>query len=267
MSVAQSLKFIVHVAKQSALSDKWYSLGNIDAFTRIYFIEFGQCWVTVWGRRYNLAKNDLIFIPANSRYAYGCAKQVNISWIHLDVKIFGGIDFFERFEGPPRVTRHDPDDTRRCLRSIRDRFGVTAPSVAGDLNMQSALFHLLSLYAASAVERSDRINDKRFAPVLAHIEQRLSDDLAVTELARLAHLEKSYFSTLFKKVFGDSPKAYILGRRIEAARGLLLSTNMNLEAIARQVGFWDAFHLSRTFKRIVGVSPRQYLQDARRRTP
>jgi AraC family transcriptional regulator len=57
--------------------------------------------------------------------------------------------------------------------------------------------------------------------------------------------------------------AALRAMRIEAAKVQLVRGDLKLDAIAIQTGFADAFHLSRTFKRMVGSSPRQFLRNLR----
>ncbi len=61
----------------------------------------------------------------------------------------------------------------------------------------------------------------------------------------------------FTRTFGIAPHAYVLGRRIEAARRLLLEGEP-IAQVAAHVGFCDQSHLTRHFKRHVGTTPGQY---------
>jgi transcriptional regulator GlxA family with amidase domain len=93
---------------------------------------------------------------------------------------------------------------------------------------------------------------------LNHIEKHLGEKLSVTELAKKVSLERAYFSTLFSKIFKISPALYINRKRIERAQKLLCETDLKLEALAQELGFTDAFHLSKTFKKFTGVSPSEF---------
>lgn len=98
----------------------------------------------------------------------------------------------------------------------------------------------------------------RFESVLKFIQHHLTDELTLPLLAEVAGLHPTYFSNLFTKYMGIPPIQYIQRMRIEKAQVLLLSSNENLDAIARSAGFEDTFYFSRIFKRLVGVSPGRY---------
>jgi AraC family transcriptional regulator len=91
--------------------------------------------------------------------------------------------------------------------------------------------------------------------VIAHVEANLSRKIAIQELARLLDLSASHFCRAFKCTFGASPRHYVLRRRIEVARGLMLTTSEPLSSIAARCGMCDQSHFTRSFRRIVGETP------------
>jgi AraC-like DNA-binding protein len=88
-----------------------------------------------------------------------------------------------------------------------------------------------------------------------HIEQHLEEELRNRELAALVGLSESYFCRAFKGSFGDSPHHYILRRRIDHARQLLLTTDVSLGQIGIDCGLADQAHFCRLFRRFHGESP------------
>jgi AraC family transcriptional regulator len=90
---------------------------------------------------------------------------------------------------------------------------------------------------------------------VAYIEANLGSKLAIRDMADLVALSKCHFSRAFKLTLGTSPSAYLGVRRIERAKLMMASTGQPLADIALACGFADQSHLSRYFRRIVGVSP------------
>ena len=108
---------------------------------------------------------------------------------------------------------------------------------------------------------------RRLLPVLKHIDENLGRGISVPELARVASYEKSHFSTLFAGLFGVPPMRYVNRKRIERVQLILARSNAKLEELAREFGFSDAFHLSKTFKRETGLSPREFRKSKRESVP
>ena len=91
--------------------------------------------------------------------------------------------------------------------------------------------------------------------VIAHVEANLSKRIPVQELARLVGLSTSHFCRAFICTFGESPRDYVLRRRIDVAQGLMLTTSAPLSSIAVGCGMYDQPHFTRSFHRIVGETP------------
>ena len=91
---------------------------------------------------------------------------------------------------------------------------------------------------------------------LLHIETSLEATLTASELAAIAHLSVSHFSRAFRVSFGQPPHTYVMARRIEKAKLLILSgERLTLAEIALSCGLADQAHLCRMFRKLVGVTP------------
>jgi len=88
-----------------------------------------------------------------------------------------------------------------------------------------------------------------------HIEAHLHATVRAGELAVISRLSVSYFGTAFRRSFGESPRAYLMRRRVEHAQEMMLMTDQPLSQIALACGFADQAHLSRRFRQSTGTSP------------
>jgi len=91
--------------------------------------------------------------------------------------------------------------------------------------------------------------------VKAHVEAHLHATVRARDLAALSRLSASYFATAFKRSFGESPRTYLVRRRLERAQDMMLTTDHPLSFIALACGFADQAHLSRRFRQSTGGSP------------
>jgi AraC-like DNA-binding protein len=94
--------------------------------------------------------------------------------------------------------------------------------------------------------------------ITSYLSFRLTEPISVVDMARRANLSVSRFHALFRQHFGCAPHQYLLRLRCHRAQELLGSTDATLHEIAHDCGFANAYHLSRVFKRITGVSPRTF---------
>ncbi len=87
------------------------------------------------------------------------------------------------------------------------------------------------------------------------IRERLDGNIRLSQLARECGLSVSHFTRAFRKSFGVSPYRWLLERRIDYAKALLLTSDLPIANIALQSGFSDQAAFTRAFGRIVGDSP------------
>jgi AraC family transcriptional regulator len=91
--------------------------------------------------------------------------------------------------------------------------------------------------------------------VIAYIEANLAGALSLQGMAQQAGLSVSHFSRKFTRRFGMSPHAFVIARRIEFAKELMLRTPDPLSRIALSCGMSDQAHFCKAFRRLVGESP------------
>jgi AraC family transcriptional regulator len=95
----------------------------------------------------------------------------------------------------------------------------------------------------------------RLARVRDYIEAHLADDLTLAELAGVAGFSLSHFKALFRQAMGVPVHRYVLERRVERARLMVLEGRRTMTEIAVEVGFAHASHLARSMRRVLGRRP------------
>ena len=93
---------------------------------------------------------------------------------------------------------------------------------------------------------------------LSYMRQNYHKHISLEELAAQAFLSKDYFARLFRETTGMPISAFLQKIRIEEACNLLVSTSQTIDDIALQCGFNDAKYFYSIFKKLTGLTPRQY---------
>jgi AraC family transcriptional regulator len=128
--------------------------------------------------------------------------------------------------------------------------------------LASALaIHLLRKYALS--NRRLSFHKGGLAPaqlrrVIAYIEENLTDDLGITELAAITGHSPHHFIQAFKSATGLTPHRYVIRQRVHRACDLLRDANLPVVEIAHAVGFSSQSHLTINFRRLTGVTPARF---------
>lgn len=95
------------------------------------------------------------------------------------------------------------------------------------------------------------------------IEANLAESLSLADLAAAAGVGTTQLKALFPATFGSSAHQYVLGRRVERAKELLISGALPISAAALEAGFAHPSHMAHWMKRLIGVTPRQIVATRR----
>jgi transcriptional regulator GlxA family with amidase domain len=95
------------------------------------------------------------------------------------------------------------------------------------------------------------------------MDRTYAQPLDIPALAKIAVVSEAHFIRTFRATFGETPHRYLQRRRVERSMFLLRETSRSVTDVCLDVGFTSLGTFSRTFREIVGQSPRDY----RRRGP
>lgn len=91
-----------------------------------------------------------------------------------------------------------------------------------------------------------------------YILENYDKSISLSSISEIVNLTPVYFSILFKKEVGINFVDYLTQYRIETAKGLLKDVRHNINEVASLCGFQDTRYFSKTFKKIVGITPSEY---------
>jgi AraC family transcriptional regulator len=124
--------------------------------------------------------------------------------------------------------------------------------------------HLLGRYPAPL--RPQRgLSKPQLRRVTSYIEEHLDEDLSLTRLAGVAEVSASHLKTLFKRSTGLPVHEYVIQRRVERAKALLLRGELAAGQVALKVGFSHQSHMARCMRRVLGVTPMSVVRRSRPR--
>jgi AraC family transcriptional regulator len=103
--------------------------------------------------------------------------------------------------------------------------------------------------------------------VIEYIMENLEGSPTLEQMAAVVHLSPYHFARQFKVATGLAPHQYVISRRVERAQHLLRTNGrLCLAEVAFRSGFANQSHFCLHFKRIAGVTPRRFLENANGRT-
>jgi AraC family transcriptional regulator len=135
---------------------------------------------------------------------------------------------------------------------------LRAPDDISGLAIEGLVLQLLAATGRASRLASARRRLPSAASARDLLQARFAEPLSLEVLARATGVHPISLARAFHKAYGESPGAYQRRLRIEFACRELSSSRKTLAEIAIEAGFYDQSHFTRTFRRLVGITPARY---------
>ena len=123
------------------------------------------------------------------------------------------------------------------------------------ISVASRLVASHSSIAPHPAKQNGGLGGRRLKLTLAYIDDHLSEDLTLSQLASIAGISASHFKTLFRQSIGVPLHQYVVQRRLDRAKDLLMAGKLSIAEIALASGFSHQSHMARHLRRASGLSP------------
>ena len=163
---------------------------------------------------------------------------------------------FEEGERTFDIAESDPDRQKMEL--------LSAPTLGGEQLIKNYLELFLINMMRSLTEtdtgnpvflEKSELQSRFVSSILRMMDENLSGALRVEDIAKQTNYSRAYVFREFKRATGKSIIAYYNERKVRRAAELLATTSISVREIAEQMGFDTPNYFSKTFKRILGVTP------------
>ena len=228
--------------------------------TLLWFKNCSGTIVDKWGKTVEIRRNQLAYMAKGLEYTVYFKdtdpRREDTVVIHFQMTDKTGEDIAPILE--PIV----------CMESVDPAFALDMDMLADEFKknvvcipkVQAVIYNIL---ATVCKKRKRSATKNRYACIRAGIELlEQSSDLSIADIAAECGVSECYFRKLFQEYSGESPVSFRQRHRIERAKQLLLSEEkFTVGEIARELGFSDVYHFSKTFKKHCGVSPLNFVQS------
>lgn len=145
----------------------------------------------------------------------------------------------------------------RFIRKSNAEKSASSYSLAkmGIIQLMDYLCDLSKNPSATILTSTSKAPEHSLAAALTYINTHFNEEISLDFISDYMHMSKSNFCLVFKKEVGDTFINYINSLRIARVHMLIRSTDMPLSSIAEQTGFASVDYMTRTFKKIHGISP------------
>jgi AraC family transcriptional regulator, transcriptional activator of pobA len=214
---------------------------------------------------WRLRPGDMLLVPAGEPHRLVAASDVELWGLGFCPVCFLAdgsemlLEPFERVRYGASAVVTIPEERRGFLESLfreleREVAGGQEP---GALAVQKSLITLIIAEAARAGTRHAHgsAGNGLVADALGFIERRCLEPISLRDVAAAVARSPAYLTTAVKRATGRSVQAWIIAGRLSEARRRLVHSDEAIEVIAERVGYADATHFIRMFRRMHGATP------------
>jgi AraC-like DNA-binding protein len=220
-------------------------------FELVYYCS-GSGYTTVDGNRCDYSPSDFVIIGpgvVHDEYRYEDTSVIYFGFFHhLDcIRLSTGIYRDDGGNILPLL-----QEMAEEARNKRNHFTLKL-----DVLLQCALIEIDRLCEKEAALGSE----EKLRQTIQYIQQYYSDQINLTQLAKMSGYSYDHFRHLFKDHMRITPMNYIIHLRIEKAKELLAEKTVNMTQISLECGFSSLSHFSNAFKKETGKSPREFVLE------
>lgn len=222
-------------------------------------------------RREQVIQGDVVIVPANTWHRTSWNMAGGAIVLGLEPKEFAhiidetverdGMELIPHFATPDPLVHQIGLALKRALENLGNASRLYAETMTTAL-----MVHLLQYYCTKQLRLptyTGGLSKFKLQQVIDYIHAHLDRDLELKELAAITQMSAHYFSQLFKQSTGITPHQYVIRCRIERAKELLRQRKLSIADVATVVGFVDQSHFHRHFKRVIGITPKAFLQQVK----
>jgi AraC family transcriptional regulator len=142
--------------------------------------------------------------------------------------------------------------------------GAPGGSIYAESLVNTLVAHLLRHYSTAGERFQYHLGGlpkHKLRRVTEFIEENLEHDLTLSEIAEIAELSPFHFARSFKQATGSTPIQFLIQRRIDLAKRLLIDSELPIVEIGLRAGFKNQSHFTTIFRKITAMTPKAYRNE------
>ena len=240
-------------------------------FTYFYFLINGKGKLSIENESIDVKKNDLIIINSNIGHTMYSDQKAN----HCEIIGFG-VESISISSVDPKSNSVDPTNFFHINLSGSSNALSTFENIYNEYNSnklfsKSMTNSLASIFIINvlrenenniAIKHDMKINHQ-IDYVKSYIDNNYAEDIKLEQLSTMAYMNKFHLISEFKQAYRVTPIEYLILKRIEISKNLLISTNHSMEEISAIVGFNSQSYFNQVFKKKTKLTPSQFRKKHR----
>lgn len=240
-------------------------------FISLFYILSGSCTYNVDGNLYPVKKGDLVICNSGVMHGKTLSPEEEVSEFQvglssLSIEGLAPNCLIGKDETPVTTIKKHEQEFLKCCSDILLEEEKREPG--WELMLKTMVMKLVVIYLKDARvcpghEENCSLDFASFDKtavantLMTFISENYMQNISLDTMSKSMYMSPVYISKVFKEETGESPINYLIKVRLSKARELLEAGNLSVKAAARLVGYEDAYHFSKLYKKYYGHSPSQ----------
>ncbi len=234
-----------------------YTQEHYHNFYEIYYIENGSCSYFINNKSYQMTKGDVVLIPEGVIHhtIYTVDKPtrllVNCTHKYIPPSVFP-LAYSDNYlyRNPNQI-----NEIHTILQKIEKEYNN--PDSFSDESIRCLMYSFFFLIARNKNQYiSQNVQSSYIEHAIDYIQNNLSADISLSEIAAMFSVSSEHFSRSFKKETGFGFNQYINLLRLKKAESLLKQSTLSVAEVAEECGFNDSNYFSIKFKKMYNIPPK-----------
>lgn len=245
-------EFFYHLGEAAAEKTPHKQFDRCFPFTVMVYVIKGHYRCRINEKNIDVSEGETLIVPPNTYHHIWMDDCGTLNWAHITLSV-NDRELTDSYDIPNKITG---EISRRSGEYLAKLYYANGNK---DENRKAVQLqqYISGLYDIILSVSTQHKTEKKLDGIKTLIEKRPWDNYTVKDLAGIAGISVRSLENNFKKEYGITPFRYLNECRIKYA-AFLLASGRKVNETAEQTGFYDAYHFSKQFKKIMGVSPSEY---------
>lgn len=234
---------------------------GIEEFILLYCTD-GKGVIELANEKYELRSNEVFCIPAHTQHSYYADQNDpwSILWVHFKGE---NTQYF-----PLNEKRIIGLETPKANDRLQSLFSLLIGVLECNYTLGNFIYtsQLLSVILSEIYyrEKSSDIDKQNqyLTKAIRYMYSNMDVELTLDDIANYMKLSKSYLNSIFKTQVQRSPVDFYIHLKMQEACKYFKMTNMLVYEVSKKLGYQDPYYFSRIFKKVIGISPRDYCNSS-----
>lgn len=259
-------------AKKNSFDSKLNSRIHFHPFTEFYYITNGEGRFSIEDSGVDVKTDDFLIINSNIGHSIYPTNEsgvleyisigidsISVNNLENDEENIDNTKFFHTDLGEHK------DYIYESFTNILEEFSSSELYAKSMANAKASVLviDILRIFSQEIELNHDKKVNKQIDYIKNYIDNNYAEDIKLETLSQMAFMNKFHLISEFKQSYRVTPIEYLILKRIEVTKNLLISTNHSMEEISSIVGFNSQSYFNQVFKKKVGITPSKFRKNHR----